>query len=103
MSSDIAVRFYRAVVESLHMPDAAARVGAWMIGVALDTGGFPLELSTRQIKDGFVHGNLYITGTGSHLEIIKEALEWLERYGHLQSVDGGHCLDGHACRIYNME
>jgi hypothetical protein len=99
----LAERFCDAVVINYDMSNATARIGAWMIGAAKQVGGFPLELSLRQISEGFTVGRVTVKGTGSRLETIKAALEWLEQEGLLKIEEGGHAGFGKHSRVYHME
>lgn len=104
MSGDItAVRFCKAVSTHPQMSNATARIGAWLIGAAAATGGFPLELTLRQIQTGFTRNGRTVQGTGSRPETIRASLEWLEANGYLNSVDGRRGGFGHYSRIYSME
>ena len=58
--------------------NATARVAMWIHGVALISGGYPVDVSYRQIQKGIKLADQSIPGTGCRVETIKEALSWLE-------------------------
>jgi len=89
-----AERFCRLVVAHPDMPNAAAKLGSWMIGVAANAGGFPVALSLREIQ----------RGTGSRIETIKSSIEWLENKQVLSYEDGTqHIGFGHHARLYSFK
>ena len=83
--------------------NATARLAAWFIGAAARAGGFPLELSLSNIRDGFATNDDFIDGTGSRIETLKNSIEWLEAHGVLSSIDGKKIGFGYSSRLYTME
>ena len=102
VGSSLADSFCEVITRNPQMTNATARIGAWLIGAAYKTGGFPIELSFRQIGNGFTRNGVTVEGTGSHATTIRQALEWLEENGHLKSTDGNAVGFGHRSRIYTM-
>ncbi len=102
-SAVLASNFCRLVTEQKGISNATARLCAWLIGVSDKTGGFPLELSLRQITDGFEHNGVKVIGTGSREETIRASLAWLEEHGFLQSTVGRQVGFGHAAGVYHLE
>lgn len=82
--------------------NATARIAAWMVGVADITGGFPIELSYRQVTDGFTKDGVIVAGTGSRTETIKVAFEWLEARGYLKVEEGSAIGFGHSSHLYTL-
>lgn len=78
----------RAVIENPDMPNPAAKIAAWVVGVASKTGGFPVEVNGRQIEFGFEANGVKFEGTNNHRETIKSALEWLEERGIIRVEEG---------------
>lgn len=79
------------------------RTAAWLIGAAKVAGGFPLELSLRQIREGFKRDGAEVAGTGSRLETIKASLEWLEQRGYLTTKTGNAIGFGHTSCFYYLD
>lgn len=84
------------------MTNATVRIATWMFGVAAISGGFPVELTYRQIRDGIEINNKLIPGTGSRHETIKASLDWLEENGILKSDNGKPTGFGKSTRLYSM-
>lgn len=103
MSSSVAERFCERVSETPEMSNATARVAAWLIGVAMKLGGFPLSLSIRQICNGFERDGMEFPGTGCRIETAKYALQWLEENGLLESTEGEKSGFGHHRRNYTFK
>lgn len=100
----MAARFCLVVAANPDMPNAAAKLGAWMIGTATKLGGFPLSLSLRQMQNGFTRDGVEVLGTGSRIETIKASLEWLQSAGFLKSEESSiHSGFGHHTRLYTFE
>lgn len=71
------------------MPNPAARLLGWLAGVAEITGGFPVEVSSRQIREGFTTpSGEQIAGTNNHHETVMGSLAWLEENGIVKVADG---------------
>lgn len=102
MSTTYADRLCNLVAQTKDMPNATARIAAWLVGAAEQVGGFPVSLSYRQIKDGFARNGVQVQGTGSRVETIKAAIDWLETRGMLQSIEGGASGFGHSARLYTL-
>jgi len=99
---DLGDRFCKFVSCTPEVSNATARIGAWLIGVAEQRGGFPVELTYRQIRDGIQVDDDSIPGTGSRLETIKAAVQWLEDHGVLETSIGGPSGFGHFTRKYSI-
>lgn len=84
------------------MPNAAARLGAWLVGAAHRSHGFPIELSFTQMRDGFDTPHGRVLGTGSRMETIKASLSWLEQNGYLSSREGRPLGFGYYSRWYTL-
>jgi hypothetical protein len=91
------------VSQTRDMSNATARIAAWMVGAANATGGFPIELSYRQVKEGFTKEGKDVPGTGSRTETIKAAFDWLEEKGYLTVIEGSAIGFGHSSRLYRLE
>lgn len=101
-NSDIALHFCEAVPEHRSISNATARLGAWLIGAAHRTGGFPIELSLKQMQGGFIRDGVRVDGTGCRIETLKAAILWMEKNSLLESVQGGRSGGAHNFRIYTM-
>lgn len=75
-----AERFCKLVAETPDMSNATARFGAWLLGVAGKTGGFPVELTFRQIRDG-IEG--VTPGLGGRYETFHSSIDWYQSRGLL--------------------
>lgn len=103
MSTNIqAERLCEQVVKSKDMSNATVRIAAWLLGAANASGGFPLDLSYRQVRDGYNKEGVYIAGTGSRIETIKASFEWLEDRGYLTTEKGNASGFGHTTRLYRL-
>ena len=85
MSDTMAARLCELTVSQPGMPNAAARVGAWIVGYAQSNGGFPVELTFRQIQ----------AATGCHNDTIRNSVEWLVNAGLFRTEDGAHSGGAH--------
>lgn len=83
---DAALRLCAAATNP-DMSNADVRIGAWIIGAAHRTGGFPLPLTKTQIRSGFNADGVQVAGTGSRPETIDGALENLQNLGLLTITD----------------
>lgn len=90
--------FCAALVGNPDMPNPAAKIGAWLAGVAQLTGGFPLELTMREIEKGFEKNGVRIEGTGNHSSSIRSAMDWLEDRGIIRTEEGRQAGFGHKAR-----
>lgn len=91
------------VAQEAGITSATVRVTAWMLGVSSLTGERTLELSYRQVRDGFLHKGKAIAGTGSRIETIKAAFDWLETRGYLTIKAGTNKSFGHTSHIYELD
>lgn len=98
----IALAYCDLITRRKDMPNATARLGAWLVGVASRLGGFPVELSFTQMRDGFETPGGRIDGTGSRTETIRASLGWLEENGLLSSTEGSPVGFGYTSRIYTL-
>lgn len=80
--SNAAMRLCAAAIDPA-TSNADIRIGAWIIGAAAATVGFPLPLTKRQIRSGFEMGGRKVAGTGSRPETIDSALDNLQALGLL--------------------
>lgn len=108
LGNNLAERFCQLVAESPEMSNATARIGAWMIGAAIKTGGFPLEISMRQVTHGFKtrgpkRDRIKVEGTGSKDITVRTALNWYEERGYLTSTQGEPRGFGSHARRYTLE
>lgn len=90
-----AVRLCVAVAQNHDIPSPTARIAAWLIGVAELRGGFPIEVSCRQIQLGVDQDGVKVQGTGCHNATIRESLEWLETRGLISISEGAYSGGGH--------
>lgn len=77
-SRTIADKLCALTVSRPDIPNPTVRVGAWIIGFALGKGGFPVELSYRQIQ----------AATGCHNNTIRSSVEWLVDAGFFRTEPG---------------
>lgn len=80
-----AERLCRIVVQHPNIPNPTVKVGAWIVGRAADQGGFPVELTFRQIQ----------AATGAHNRTIREAVERLADLGLFRTQAGAHSGGAH--------
>jgi hypothetical protein len=98
----VALAFSEAVADGTLNDNATVKIGAWLIGAAQMTGGFPLELSRRMITLGFEKNGVTVEGTGSRVETVTAALEALENAGILEVEEGESGRSGHRQMLYTM-
>ena len=97
-----AERLCEQVVKDSEISNATVRISAWLVGVAALTGGFPVDLTYRQVREGYTKNGVYIAGTGSRIETIKASFEWLEKRGYLVTEEGSASGFGHTSRLYRL-
>ena len=90
------------VVDHDDISNPAVRIGAWIVGAAAVRGGFPLEVTVREIQEGFVHEGREVAGTGCHHQTISRCLEWLSDTKFLTVKEGRSLSGGHASRIITV-
>ena len=71
-------------VATQEVGNATAKIGAWFIGAAEATGGFPLTISYREIRDGFTMAGVTVRGTSSRHATILQSIAELEEAGFLE-------------------
>lgn len=94
-----ALRLCVAVAENSEMPNTTARIAAWVVGTAQKLGGFPLEVSVKEIQHGFIRGSTGVDGTGCHHNTISAALDWLQENRILQVSSGRYLSGGHSSKV----
>ena len=100
---NVAVRLCCTVTETPEFSNPAAKVGAWLVGVAARTGGFPLTLTYRQIQRGFTtNDGKRVEGTGCHNSSIRAALRALQESGMLTLEDGPHSSGQHNAIVVRV-
>lgn len=98
----IADKFCEMVSNDPSIPHAAARLGAWLVGAAGQTGGFPIELSVHQITKGFEREGVIIPGMGGRYETIRDSVNWLADKGHLAVSEGKGLGFGYNARVFSI-
>lgn len=98
----VALSFCRLIAERPKLNNSDARIGAWIIGAAEMTGGFPIELTYRDIAKGFERNGVVVKGLGSRYETIRAAVETLEGVGALSTEEGKKVGFGYTSKIYTM-
>ena len=83
--ADIAAEFCKHVASS-DMDNATVRIGAWLIGVAEKVGGFPLNITPTDIRNGLEIDGVRIAGTGSRRETVMQSIAKLEEAGFLLPI-----------------
>lgn len=99
----VAARICVAVSENEDIPNPTARIAAWIVGVALRSGGFPIEVSVHEMQRGFPLGSHAVAGTGCHHNTIKAALEWLQDHELLQVAQGAYLSGGKYKHIISVK
>lgn len=104
MSVDItqSAKLCTAVATTPKVSNATVRVAAWLVGALYILGVTEVELSYRQIKDGFDKGDKTIAGTGCRTETIKAALDWLSTNNYIRISKGSVIGFGHHSNTYTM-
>lgn len=95
--------FCLTVSQRNDIPNPIARIGAWIVGAASLTGGFPLEVTFREIHSGFLRNGVRVEGTGCHLSTVARALVWLEECKIIRVESGKPSGFGHHARIIHWE
>lgn len=91
-----------AVASTPKVSNATVRVAAWLVGTLYILGVESVELSYRQIKEGFERQGKTVAGTGCRTETIKTALEWLEANKYIRISKGSVIGFGHHSHTYTM-
>lgn len=89
----------------LSRPDisnATARIAMWLAGACASDRATSIELSRRQVSQGFVRDGEKFAGTGCRDETVKASLEWLEAAGVITSTEGRSVGFGHQSRVYTF-
>jgi hypothetical protein len=94
--------FCEMVTEEPTIPHAAARFGAWLVGAAAKTGGFPIELTVHQITKGFERNEVMVQGMGGRYETIRGSVEWLASKGYLAVSEGKGVGFGYSARVFTI-
>lgn len=97
-----AQRLCAATTTIKSMPSPAVRIAAWLIGVAQKQGGFPVQVSYRQIQAGFERDGVQVQGTGCHNATIRESLQWLSDNGLVTMQQGKHSGGGHHAVVVGV-
>lgn len=101
---NMGTRFSVAIIGKPDIPNVAVKVGLWLIGAASLAGGFPVEVSMRDIEKGFKSSDdVEIAGTGNHSSSIRTALEWLEENDFIRTEEGRDVGFGHRAKKIWME
>lgn len=98
----VAGSFCKLIAGDSSITNAHARMGAWLIGAASMTGGFPLELTYFEIQKGFERDGVKVEGTGSRYETIRAAIDALVEAGVLTVEEGKHVAFGYNSKIFTM-
>lgn len=92
---DAALRVCLAASGEGGMSNPTAHIAAWLVGIASATGGFPIEVTRREIQFGYNRSGVSYPGTGCHNNTIRDALQWLEHHGLIKMSHGEHRGGGH--------
>lgn len=95
----LADNFCEMVARTPDMPHATARFGAWLIGASRVQGGFPVEASLRQIRDGIDDS---VAGIGARNETINAAIQWFSDRGYLTVETGRPSRAGYTTQRYTL-
>ena len=76
------------------------KLASWLVAAADKLGGFPVEFSLREIKDGCVRNETALPGWGAHHNTIKAATEGLMDKGLFLVSDGRRKHFGHMSRVF---
>lgn len=98
----LASSFCKMVATNSKITNAHARMGAWLIGAAEMTGGFPLNLTYTEIQGGFTRDGISVSGTGSRFETIRAAIEALKELGVLEVEEGDETVLGFHSKVFTM-
>lgn len=98
---DAALRLCTAATDPA-LNNADIRIGAWLIGAAAATIGFPLPLTKRQIRSGFEMSGRQVAGTGSRPETIDNALDNLQAKGLLTITEAPAGISTRA-KLFTMK
>lgn len=82
--------------------NATARFGAWLIGAAAMSGGFPVELTNSQIRFGFERNGVHVPGLGGRNETINASINWLEENKYLAVAEGRRVNWGYTARNFTL-
>lgn len=73
-------------VATIQLPNPAARILVWLVGVAAYQGSFPVSLSYGRIRNGLTVNGNKIAGTMCHFDTIRDSLALLKQLGLITFV-----------------
>lgn len=80
------------------LSSSSIRILAWLVGVAIVQGKFPVEVSYRQIRLGMQIGDITIHGTRCHQDTVRLAVDQLHLLG-LITLDEGRTIAGGTSQL----
>jgi len=75
------------------------KLATWLINAAEKQGGFPVELTMREIKEGCTIAGSELAGWGAHYRTIGSALEGLQEHGFIVIGEGRPKGFGHQAKV----
>ena len=97
----ISEKFCLFTASRADMPPQAAKLGAWIIGVANAFQSFPIEVSIREIADGInrKEGAAPAPPAGINRKTIEKTLSWLSTHGVISVSEGKAIQNGSKARM----
>lgn len=106
-AESIAAPLCAAITERGDLSPAASRVVFWMLGAAIVTQSFPIELSIHEIIAGIRESRRHksarsIPGTGSNRSTITTAIDGALQAGYLTREEGSVRPGGYVAYKYTV-
>jgi hypothetical protein len=78
------------------------KLASWLLTAGHLLGGFPVEVSMRDIKEGCQRGPIHIPGWGAHYRTIGHAFESLEERGVIHWQEGSARGFGYSSKLISL-
>ena len=100
MNTDtLAGKFCRLIATRKDATPQTAKLGAWILSAATAAGGFPLQVSLRDIEFGFAAGDERMPPVGVSRVSINASLDWMQQNKVLHVADGEIRPSGRPARL----
>jgi hypothetical protein len=76
------------------------KLATWLVAAAHRLGGFPVEFSMREIKEGCMRGPIHLEGWSAHYRTIGGAIEGLQDKSLMSVTDGTRRRFGHLNKVF---
>ncbi len=77
------------------------KLATWLFAAAFQLGGFPVEFSLREIKEGCERGPIKLPGWGAHYRTVNSAVAGLQEKQIMTVTDGTRRRFGHVRKVFD--